>query len=119
MSSYLNVPGCGSGTGNWLAPDFGSSCTGPPYNTCDIITFTTNGLPGTIALNGVENDYNWNGGGNGCPAQIYLNNACSGFFYDTGGPSGNYTNYDQSTTVLCSDNGQSVMNQKSFSIKID
>lgn len=109
MGSYINVPGCGTGTGNWLAPSFNTGCTGPPYNVCDIITFTTNGLPSTVVLNGVENDVNWNGGGNGCPAQIYITNACSGFFYDTGGPSGNYTNYDQSTTILCSDNGQSVI----------
>jgi hypothetical protein len=35
-------------------------------------------------------------------------NSCSGMFYDAGGPSGNYSTFDNRTQTFCADNGQKI-----------
>jgi len=126
--SLLNFTGCGNAPGNWITPDdFASTCTPNPTQLCQDVTFTTNGYPATFTMDGVEDDFGPTSSSGGClevltmpppPGPPVTIDGCTGMFYDTGGPNGDYSNNENYEVTYCSGNGGPItMTFNSFSVE--
>ncbi len=126
--TFLNFTGCGNSPGNWITPDdYAATCVPNPTQICQDVTFTTNGYPSTITMDGVEDDVGPDVGSGGClevltlppqPGPPTTIDGCSGMFYDTGGPNGNYSNNENYEVTYCSGNGGPItITFNSFSVE--